>query len=109
MSSDVCGGDPACSGGGNVDTTLGMTVAGRYRQQATPPQTRDGCFETMAPRQVESSPALTETMDESRKMEVAALRERVVRSEYEVDSRAVASAILAHLLAERPASSTPAR
>lgn len=34
-------------------------------------------------------------------MQLQALRERVVRSEYEVDSRAVAGAILARLLAER--------
>ena len=35
-------------------------------------------------------------------MEVATLRERVVRSEYEVDTRAVAGAILARLLTEKP-------
>ena len=48
-------------------------------------------------------------MDESKKMQIATLRERVIRSEYEVDSRAVAGAILAHLLADRPASSAPGR
>lgn len=36
-------------------------------------------------------------------MQLEALRERVGRSDYEVDSRAVAGAILVRLLAERPA------
>lgn len=36
-------------------------------------------------------------------MHLEALRERVDRSDYEVDTRAVAGAILARLLAERPA------
>ena len=49
-----------------------------------------------------ANPCPTEIMDELREMEVATLRDRVVRSEYEVDSRAVAGAILARLLAERP-------
>lgn len=35
-------------------------------------------------------------------MHLEALRERVGRSDYEVDSRAVAGAILARLLTERP-------
>jgi hypothetical protein len=84
------------SDGENVDTALVISVASRYPQQAPP-------------RQVHPLPAPIETMDELRKMEVATLRERVVRSEYEVDSRAVAGAILAHLLAGRPAPSTPGR
>ncbi len=80
----------------NVDTSLVITVASRYPQQAPS-------------RQVHLPSAPIETMDELREMEVATLRERVVRSEYEVDSRAVAGAILAHLLAGRPASGTPGR
>lgn len=54
-------------------------------------------------------PCPTEIMDEPREMEVATLRERVVRSEYEVDSRAVAGAILARLLAERRHPGAPGR
>ena len=96
MSRDVYGRDPMRSDDEDVDTTLVITAASRYPQQAPP-------------RQVQPLPAPIETMDELRKMEVATLRERVVRSEYEVDSRAVAGAILAHLLADRPASSAPGR
>ena len=84
-----------------------MTAARRYPQQAaSPPPTgnRVGDSDAMAePRQAPPSPAPTDTMDELRQMEVATLRERVIRSEYEVDTRAVAGAILARLLAERPA------
>lgn len=61
------------------------------------------------PRQAARQPSRTETMDELRTMEVATLRERVVRSEYEVDARAVAGAILARLLAERPSAGEPRR
>ena len=96
MSSDVCGQDPMRPDAEYVDTALVITVASRYPQQA--PR-----------RQVHPLPAPIETMDELREMEVATLRERVVRSEYEVDSRAVAGAILAHLLTGRPAPSTPGR
>ena len=48
-------------------------------------------------------PAFDEKIDELRTMHLEALRERVDRSDYEVDTRAVAGAILARLLAERPA------
>jgi anti-sigma28 factor (negative regulator of flagellin synthesis) len=48
-------------------------------------------------------------MDELRRMEVESLRERVVRSQYEVDTSAVARAILARLLAARPATADPGR
>ncbi len=90
-----------------VDTTLGMTGRRRYLYQAaSPPPSRTGVagrFDAIAePGQAPPSP--TTTMDALRKMEVATLRERVVRAQYEVDSRAVAGAILARLLAERSAS-----
>ena len=107
MSADGCGPDPMRTCGPNVDTTRVESVYRRYPQQAASPppsMTRVGDrFDTMAePRQVPPSPAHIEIMDELRKMEVATLRERVVRSEYEIDARAVAGAILARLLAERP-------
>jgi anti-sigma28 factor (negative regulator of flagellin synthesis) len=40
-------------------------------------------------------------MDESRKLELQALREQVQRGEYEIDPRKVADAIVARLLATR--------
>ena len=49
-------------------------------------------------RYVRQDPPFTQpNMTEPRDMQLEALRERVSRSEYEVDSRAVAAAILARL------------
>lgn len=103
-----CGPDPMGTEAGNVDTARVLTARRRYAQQAaSPPPSGNrlgGRLETMAELSpVPPSPAPFDTMDELREMEVAKLRERVVRSEYEVDTRAVAGAILARLLAERPA------
>ena len=114
MSGDGCGPDPMRPPGENVDTARVMIVYSRYPQQAASPppsRTHEGDrFETTAePRQVPPSPSHTEIMDELRHMEVASLRERVVRSEYEVDTRAVAGAILARLLGERAAAGEPGR
>ncbi len=107
MSDAGCGRDPMRPGDESVDTTLVISAARRYLQQAASPPssgTLEGDSDTMAaPRQAPPSPAPTDTTDELRQMEVATLRERVIRSEYEVDTRAVAGAILARLLAERPA------
>ena len=80
----------------------------RYPQQAASPRpsgTRvgDDSGPMAEPPLAPPSPTPPDTMDELRQMEVATLRERVIRSEYEVDTRAVAGAILARLLAERPA------
>ena len=41
-------------------------------------------------------------MDESRKLELQALREQVQRGEYEIDPRKVADAIVARLMLEPP-------
>ena len=114
MSDRECGPDPMGPAVGRADTARVIASDSRYIRQAASPlpsRTRVGDrFDTMAePRPAPPSPAHIETMDELRKMEVATLRERVVRSEYEVDSRAVAGAIFAHLLADRPASSAPGR
>ena len=84
-----------------------ITAGRRYSQQAASPPPSGACAgdhsDTMAEPRQAPFPVSTDTMDELRQMEVATLRERVIRSEYEVDTRAVAGAILARLLAERPA------
>ena len=112
MSDRECGADPMRPAGAQVDTTRVIAGDSRYTGQAASPRpsrTRVGDrFDTMAePRPVPPSPAHIETMDELREMEVATLRERVTRSEYEVDTHAVAGAILARLFAERPAPAEP--
>ena len=108
MSGRECGPDPMRPADEGADTALVIATASRYSPQAAlPPPSKHragGDRDTQAgPSGAPALPAPTETMDELRKMEVATLRERVTRSEYEVDARAVAGAILARLLAERPA------
>ena len=104
------GRDPVRPGDQSVDRALVITAGRRYPQQAaSPPPTGPsvGDSDTMAEvRQAPPPPATIETLDELRRMEVATLRERVIRSEYQVDTHAVAGAIIARLLAERPASET---
>jgi hypothetical protein len=85
--------DPACAAG----------LAIRYPQHAeSPPRSTDGAGKRGG-RHTSDPPI----MDEPRDMQLQALRERVDRSEYEVDSQAVAGAILAKLLAGRTSPERP--
>ncbi len=81
-----------------------MTATIRYLEQAAHVPRSDARVRIdPASRSAARPPTFDETIDELRTMQLEALRERVGRSDYEVDSRAVAGAILARLLAERPA------
>ena len=91
---------------GSADTPIGMRATIRYLEQAAKVPHTDACTRIdPASRSHARPPAFDETIDELRTMHLEALRERVDRSDYEVDTRAVAGAILARLLAERPARS----
>lgn len=102
MSEPRCGQDPMGPRRDSVDTATGMTPTIRYPVQAAHPR-RESSHARKTPRLPPGAtrPCPDEPIDELRTMQLQALRERVVRSEYEVDSRAVAGAILARLLAER--------
>lgn len=88
----------------SADTPIGMTTTIRYLEQAVHvPRSDARARIDPVSRSDTRPPTFDETIDELRTMQLEALRERVGRSDYEVDSRAVAGAILARLLAERPA------
>ena len=88
----------------SADTPIGMRATIRYLEQAAQVPRTDACARIEPASGSETRPpAFDETIDELRTMHLEALRERVDRSDYEVDTRAVAGAILARLLAERPA------
>lgn len=87
----------------SADMPIGMRATIRYFEQAAGMPHTDACARIYpTTRSDVRPPAFDETIDELRTMHLEALRERVDRSDYEVDTRAVAGAILARLLAERP-------
>ncbi len=99
-----CGPDPMRPAPRSADTPIGMRATIRYLEQAADVPRHDARARIEpASRSVGRPPTFDETIDELRAMQLEALRKRVGRSDYEVDSRAVAGAILARLLAERTA------
>ncbi len=102
MTDRECGLDPMGADQPSADTPIGMRATIRYLEQAAEKPRSDARVRIdPASRSAARPPSFDETIDELRTMQLEALRERVGRSDYEVDSKAVAGAILARLLAER--------
>ena len=89
---------PSCG-----DPARARAASVRYLRQEPPPPPPPDAADGDNTR----DPIPPPTMTEPRDMQLEALRERVSRSEYDIDATAVAAAILARLAVVRPPSEHP--